>query len=233
MNKFLESKKIGYIDLTHTLTSAIPNWSGSCGFKHKIISDYSNSTSALQFRVQSIEMSAGIGTHMDAPSHCFPGKADIADLPLEQLIAPCVKIDVSSKAHDSYQVNPEDIIEFENQFGKIEKDSFVIIQTGWEKFWQDPKKYRNELVFPTISRQAAELLLAREIVGLGIDTLSPDGATDGFPVHQVILGAGKYIIENVANLHSLPPTGAYTIALPLKFQDGTESPIRLIAMTVA
>lgn len=230
MNQFIDFKNGKYIDLTHTLCSSIPNWSGNCGFQHKIISDYSDSASEVKFRVQSIEMSAGIGTHMDAPLHCFPGSKDIASLALEKLIAPCVKLDVSAKAHASYQLSADDIMEFENHHGIIEEDSFVIIRTGWDQFWDHPEKYRNELQFPGISSQAAKLLLTRNIAGIGIDTLSPDGSTDGFPVHQAILGAGKYIIENVANSHLLPAMGAYTIALPLKIQDATESPIRLIAI---
>lgn len=232
MSEILDFKNVKYIDLTHVLSSSVPHWSGGCGFLPKTISDYSNSTSGSQFRVQSIEMSAGVGTHMDAPAHCFPGAKDISSLQLEQLIAPCVKLDVSKKAHVAYQVSAEDILDFENHYGTVEKNSLVIIRTGWDKFWDEPKKYRNELRFPTISAEAAELLLNRNIVGIGIDTLSPDGATDGFPVHQIMLGANKYIIENIANSQLLPPIGAYAMALPLKMQDATESPIRLIAMTI-
>lgn len=66
---------------------------------------------------------------------------------------------------------------------------------------------------------------------LGIDTLSPDNEVDGFPVHRLVLGSGKYIIENVANAGLMPPVGAYTFALPIKIQDGAESPIRLVAVT--
>ena len=138
-------------------------------------------------------------------------------------------IDISKKAHETYRVSEEDIQHFEEQHGVIQKNSFVIIHTGWDKFWNEPDKYRNHLKFPTLSKEAAELLLKREIVGLGVDTLSPDNEEDGFAVHQLILGSGKYIVENIANAALIPPTGAYSLALPIKIQDGTESPIRLIA----
>ena len=40
----------------------------------------------------------------------------------------------------------------------------------------------------------------------------------------------KYIIENIANGDLLPPKGAYVMALPLKIQNGGESPARVIAL---
>lgn len=60
-----------YIDLTHTITSDIPHWENRCAYQQKIELDYANCSTDVKFRVQSIQMSAGIGTHMDAPRHCF------------------------------------------------------------------------------------------------------------------------------------------------------------------
>lgn len=225
-------KNLTFIDLTHTLTPEIPSWNGTCGFQHSITHDYADSTAETRFRVQQIQMAAGMGTHMDAPAHCIPNAKTIADIPLENLITTCVMIDVSSKAHEKYSVTPQDIKDFEKQHGIIEQNTLALIHTGWEKFWRDPNRYRNNLVFPDIAKETAELLLERNICGIGIDTLSPDRPDDGFPVHQLILGAGKYIIENVANTLQLPPKGAYTFALPIKIKDGTEAPVRLIGINL-
>ena len=230
MNTILDFSNLSLVDLTHTLSPEVPSWSGGCGFQQEIISDYDEDTSATTFRVHSIAMLAGMGTHLDAPAHCIPGGIDIASISIQQLITPCVVIDVSSRADETYSVSVEDVQLFETNYGVINQNSLVIVRTGWDEFWQQPERYRNNLIFPTISIQAGELLLARNIAGLGIDTLSPDNPTSGFPVHQLILGAGKYIVENVANSALLPPRGAYTIALPLKIQGGTESPIRLIGV---
>ncbi len=65
---------------------------------------------------------------------------------------------------------------------------------------------------------------------VGIDTLSPDNPKNDFPVHKLILEAGKYIIENVANTNLLPTNGSIICALPIKIKEGTEAPIRLVAM---
>lgn len=78
------------IDLTHTLLPTVPHWSGSCGFQMQMTRDYADSTAEVKFRVQNIEMCAGVGTHMDAPAHCIAGGTDIAGITLQQLIVPCV-----------------------------------------------------------------------------------------------------------------------------------------------
>ncbi|VVC76766.1 Kynurenine formamidase [Aquicella siphonis] len=221
--------QFSFIDLTHSLTSDIPHWGNGCGFQHKVELDYSNCTSNVKFRVQSLQMSAGIGTHMDAPLHCIPDGASIADIPLQSLIVPCRVIDVSDRANERYCISPDDISRFENEHGMISKNTFVIFYTGWDKWWLQPEKYRNELIFPSVSKEAAALLLTRNIVGIGIDTLSPDAGDSGFPVHQLILDAGKYIIENIYNAKQLGPI-AQIIALPIKIQDGTEAPVRLVGI---
>jgi len=84
--------------------------------------------------------------------------------------------------------------------------------------------------FPAFSSSAAAFLLKRGVAGIAIDTLSPDCLDQTFPVHEMILGAGKYIIENVADCAGLPERGAYVIALPLRAHDATESPIRLVGL---
>jgi len=218
-----------FIDLTHTLTSQVPSWDGRCGFEHVIAHDDEPSTSDVKFRTHTITMQAGMGTHIDAPLHCFPNGLSTAELPLESLIVPSVVLDVSAQAHASYSLTVEDIDAFEAQQGKITPGCLVIVYTGWDRFWLTPQ-YRNELAFPSVCADAAALLLERGIVGLGIDTLSPDRPDSGFPVHKLVLGAGKYIIENVANAAKMPATGAYTLALPIKIQDSTEAPLRLVGI---
>ncbi len=218
------------IDLTHTLDENTPSWNGSCGFHQTIQCDYESQKEEVSFRVQQLKMHAGIGTHMDAPAHCNRGTLTIDQLALTDLMAPCVMIDLSASVYESYTASVEEIRNFEAIHGKIESGSFVIIRTGWEQFWKEPKRYHNNHFFPSLSGEAAEFLLQRKIVGLGIDTLSPDRPGEGFPVHAAILGANKYIIENVANSALLPPKGSFTCALPINTRGGTEAPVRLVGL---
>lgn len=218
------------IDLTHTLDENSPSWHGDCGFHCKITFDYNDSTAQSKFRTQELTMRAGMGTHMDAPAHCIPGAASIEQIPLARLCVPCVVIDVSAASHDRYSVSLQDIEQFEAQYGAIASGTFVMIKTGWERFWHIPEKYHNNYSFPSVSAEVAELLIKKGVCGLGIDTLSPDRPESGYPVHQLFLGDGKYLVENAANLDNLPADGSSILILPMKIKGATEAPIRLMAL---
>ncbi|MDP1574405.1 MAG: cyclase family protein [Coxiellaceae bacterium] len=230
MKPTIDFEKSEIIDLTHSVDSNIPTWEEGCGFQSEITMDYHQSSTETPFRVQSFHMRAGIGTHMDAPAHCVPNGKTIDQIAIHDLMKPCILIDVSEKADADYLLLVEDIITFENKHGKIAPDLLVIVHTGWSRHWADPVKYRNQLQFPSVSKEAAELLLRRNIAGLGIDTLSPDTAKSGFPVHQLLLSSNKIIIENLHNTDLLRPVGAYIIALPIKVYAATEAPLRIIAI---
>lgn len=219
------------VDLTQPLSSSAPTWNGSCGFCLEMKKDYDR-----MFRVEQLKMHAGVGTHMDAPSHRFQGGMSIADIPLEQFIVPAHVIDVSNRSGADYELSVEDIKSYEASHGMISSGSLVIGYTGWSRFWLDAAAYRNvdaegKMHFPAFSAKAAELLLQRKIVGIAIDTLSPDCADQDYPVHRLILGEGKYIIENIADCSAMPKAGAYVIALPLR-AESTESPIRIIGLSM-
>ena len=63
----------------------------------------------------------------------------------------------------------------------------MVMNTGWHKRFSDSKAYVNQdeqgvLHFPGFSVAAAELLVERDVAGVGIDTLSLDPGSDlSFP----------------------------------------------------
>ena len=216
------------LDLTHTLTKETPTWSGSCGFAHEIKLDYEDRPKPAQFRVQKVQMHAGIGTHIDAPAHAISGGKTVEEISLNDLLCPCVCIDVSN-ASESYLFSLEDLLAFEEKYGKVPSGAFVIIYTGWDRYWAEGMKYINGKKFPGVKEEVALALLERDAAGLGIDTATPDGLGSAFPVHRHLLGAGKYIVENIANAKKLPPTGSFVLIAPIKGENLTEAPIRLVA----
>ena len=224
----IEVSKIG-IDLTQPLHPGIPDWDGCCGFLLK--NSIEESSPIL---VQEISTPCGIGTHMDAPLHFIKTGSDISSIDIEKLVAPAVVIDVRDGVHENYFLQKSTLIDFEKQHGAIGDGMWVLLLTGWSQYWSFPEKYRNSdkngcMHFPGFSEEAVDYLLAKNIVGIGIDTLSPDGSDMTFPVHHKILGAGKYIIENLCNLEKLPSVGAKIIALPMKIRGASEAPCRVIA----
>lgn len=217
------------IDLTHVVSSKIPGWDKDTRFDVNITHDYGQGE-GIRFRVQHFQSAAGIGTHIDAPAHCVPGGRTVDQITLSELITSCVVIDVSSDLRPDFILNPQHIDLFEEQHGTIEQDAFVVVYTGWSQRWPDAVRYRNSYQFPSLSPEASQVLVERGVCGVGIDTLSVDVPSRGFLSHGIILGADKYIVENIPHtVTHLPPVGSRIIIAPLKIEGGTEAPVRLIA----
>ena len=79
---------------------------------------------------------------------------------------------------------------------------------------------------PGFGGEAAKFLTEqRDIVGVGVDTLSLDLGTSTSPVaHLTVLGAGKYGVEVIADLASVPPAGATIVVGAPKHLGGTGGP---------
>jgi kynurenine formamidase len=182
------------------------------------------------------------GTHLDAPIH-FAADARAADqVPVAQLIAPAVVVDVAAKAQEDadYRLTREDVLAFEKRFGKIGLGTIVLVRTGWSERWPDAKRYlgddtpgdASKLHFPGYGRDAAELLVRDRRVGaLGIDTASLDhGPSQDFVVHQIAAAANVPGLENIARLNEVPAAGAWVIALPMKIAGGSGGPVRIVAL---
>ncbi len=178
------------------------------------------------------------GTHLDAPAHFPPGKTTVDQIPVKQLFGPAVVIDVraeSSKDAD-YRLDAAGIEAWEKRRGRIPEGAIVLLRTGWASRWPDVQKYRNQdakgkMHFPGFSTEAAKLLIARKVSGLGCDTLSIDyGASEDFAVHHLSLGAGLYHLENLADLGELPETGAFLIVAPIKLEGGSGGAVRVFAL---
>lgn len=217
------------IDMTHTLTSSSCAWQGGCGYFPETKLDY-NPNKPLSFKVNQIKMHAGIGTHIDMPSHCHPNGRTLEQVYLDEMLCPLCVVDVSSECHPDLLVTQDHLQHYEDRYGRIPKQSLVVIATGWEQYWHQPEQYHNQYQFPHCSPCLSKKLLERNISALGIDTLSPDRPDSGFPTHKTLLQGNKLIIENVANARKMPASGGRAIIAPCKLEGLTEGPIRLLGL---
>lgn len=180
------------------------------------------------------------GTHIDSPLHFAESKQSTADIPLRKLAGPAAVVDVSASCARSpdYLVTAADLENWERAHGKLQPVDIVLIRTGWGARWPNAKAYLgtdkrdvSALRFPGISPEAAKLLVARNIAGVGIDTASIDyGRSKDFQTHRILNAANIYALENVANIDKLPLQGATLIALPIKTAGGTGGPVRIAAI---
>ncbi|XP_019626226.1 PREDICTED: uncharacterized protein LOC109471379 [Branchiostoma belcheri] len=121
----------------------------------------------------------------------------------------------------------------------IEPDS---VRTGWgEQFWEEgPAAYlgtdhtRNSssLHSPGLHPAAAQWIVDnRDVKAVGIDTLSADpGDSTTYETHLILLPNNVLILENVAHLDEMPPTGSTVYAMPIKIGDGSGAPSRIFAI---
>ena len=182
------------------------------------------------------------GTHMDAPIHFSHDGLTVDELPLTQLIAPAVRIDVRTQAGKdrSYRLQVDDVLAFERQHGRITPGTIVLLQTGWSQFWPNREPYLGSasaedasgLDFPAYGAEAARLLVEeRKVALLGVDTASIDyGRSKDFVVHRIAAAGNVAGLENLANLEQLPESDFTVIALPMNIRGGSGGPVRVIAI---
>jgi len=225
------------LDLTYPLNQDNPYWPAKGFFPFTL----NNLTTLEKEGVysNSFSMPEHLGTHIDAPNHFVKGHPSLDQLPLDKFFGPAAVIDIKDKVDrdPDYLLSIDDIKEWEGRHGPIPSRAIVLLYTGWGRYWSDGARYRNQdqqgrMHFPGYSPEAARFLLTkRDILAMGIDTLSVDrGISKDYAVHHLVLSTDRYFLENVANLDKMPALGAYLIVAPIKIERGSGGPVRVIAI---
>ena len=79
------------------------------------------------------------------------------------------------------------------------------------------------------------LVEQRDIRGWGVEAVGTDAGQafafePPFPAHNLLHGAGKFGLASLCQLDQLPATGAVLITPPLKIENGSGSPLRVLAL---
>jgi kynurenine formamidase len=225
------------IDLTHNLNERSPNWEGTQESPFQATELGNIERDGYYSRIFTTQ--EHYGTHLDAPAHFAAGGWTVEQIPVERLVAPLVVVDVRKqvKVDPDYEVTVADIGSWEQAHGTIPGSAVVCANTGWDERWSSEKDYRNEQSdglthYPGFSLEAARLLVKeRSAAGLGIDTMSVEkGATTTYPVHCFTSREGVYHLENLTNLSQVPAVGATVVVAPLKLENGSGAPARVLAL---
>ena len=223
-------------DLTHTITPDTPVFPGYPQPAFETVRNFDEHG----FYAQLLTYVEHTGTHMDAPAHFVEGLAFANELPVAQLLAPLAVIDISERAANNpdAQLTPDDVLAWESEHGALPTGAFVAMNSGWSSRIGDPEAFLNmgeddALHFPGFHPDATALLVdERDVVGIGVDTLSLDyGAATSFDSHVILLGAGKYGLEGLAALDTAPAVGGLVIVGGPKFLDASGGPSRVIVLS--
>ena len=230
------------VDLTHSFNAATIYWPTSpTSFELERLA-FGLTDAGYFYAANSFAAPEHGGTHLDAPIHFAAGRRTTDQIPLRNLIAPAVVIDVSVAAgtDPDYRLSREDVLTFETEHGAIEAGSIVLLRTGWSDRWPDRLRYLGDdapgdasnLHFPSFGEAAVQLLVVeRGVAAIGADVASIDyGQSSDFPVHRIVGEANVPGFENVAHLERLPALGATVFALPMKIEGGSGGPARIVAL---
>jgi kynurenine formamidase len=222
------------VDLTHRFRTDFPTFTGVQPTREDL-----TTFAADGFYSQRWTFGEHTATHMDAPGHFAPGQPLVDELDPDSLIGPLVVIDIRRKAQrdPNAMVTVDDIRDYERGRGRIPRGSLVCMNSGWSEKADDPLAFKGGAAFPNynfpgFSIEAAMWLVERrDIVGIGVDTLSLDpGNSLTFPVHVEFLATGHYGIECVANLSTVGKRRRLAVVGAVPWQDGSGGPCRVLAL---
>jgi len=248
----LATGRIRVIDLTQTLTPEFPQISlppefGQCWpFRIEEVSRYDERGPAWYWN--NFSCGEHTGTHFDAPIHWItgrdlPGNA-VDTIPVDRFVAPACVIDCSTEAarDPDFLLTVPHVQAWEARHGRIPPRHWVLMRTDWSKR-TDPAAYQNydETGQHTPGPDADVvrfLVEERDVIGFGSEAIGTDAGQGyhlrpPYPCHSLMHGAGRYGLQCLANLDLLPPTGAVILAAPLKIQNGSGSPLRVLALVEA
>ncbi len=245
----LAAGRIKIIDLTQTLRPSTPviqlppPFAPSAPFSTSEISKYDERGPAWYWN--NIAMGEHTGTHFDAPVHWVTGKDNKSGftdtIPVQRFVAPACVIDCSKEAaaDEKFLIEPHHIEHWESKHGRIPAGSWVLMRTDWSKR-TDPAKFLNMKEdgphVPGPSAAAVRLLAEkRDVNGWGVEAVGTDAGQafafePPFPAHALMHGSDKFGLASLTNLDKLPPTGALLITPPLKIENGSGSPLRVLAL---
>lgn len=221
-------------DLTHTLDPDFPTFGGDAQVAVRTVS----TLAADGWNMREWQFNEHTGTHLDAPLHRTPGGKSVDALPVEALIGPLAVIDLRARAErdPDTTLTPADVQGWEARHGRLPDGAIVALCSGWGAHARSATfrgaDAAGRLHFPGFHEEtAAWLLEARRIAGIAVDTLSLDpGISTAFPVHTRWLGSGRWGLECVARIETVPPSGATLVVGAPKLAGGTGGPSRVMAL---
>ncbi len=208
-------------DISVNISNTLPTWPGDPAVKIERDKELDKGDGA---NVSRISMGVHTGTHIDAPYHFLASGKTVEKIPLENLTGPCRVIEVNAgksiTASDLQQVD-------------MGNSNRILLKTKNSELWREgTKEFFRDFIAPDVS--AAEYLIEKKIILVGIDYLSIEGfyAEPGNPVHNKLLASNIILLEGL-NLSGVAPGDYELICLPLNISGTDGAPVRAVLRDLA
>lgn len=208
------------IDLTHTISEAMPVYPGTEGPKLSGANTYEKDG----FRETLLTLYSHTGTHMDAPAHIIDGKKTLDQMDVAHFVGRACVVDCT-------QVKAGERIELETILAQplAPQAEFLLFYTEWDKNWGTEAYFGD---YPYLSDEALNFIIDKKYKGIGLDVIGLDPIADSkLTLHNRLFKKSNcVVIENLKDLGMLGQEMFTFCALPLKFENADGAPIRAIAM---
>jgi kynurenine formamidase len=203
-----------------------------------------------------IALGSHVGTHIDALCHfsCngkLYGGDDAASLQsygsglrrhsidtVPPILRRGVLLDIAATAGievlpDGFEITPAHLDAAASGV-EIRPGDVVLLRTGWARYFRDPGKFISQVHGPGPRVPGAQWLSSRGVFAAGSDTVAFEKVPDlAMPVHvHLLVEHGIHIIEclSLEELAKAAVNEFLFVALPLKLEGATGSPVRPIAV---
>ena len=164
-----------------------------------------------------ISLSAHTGTHMDAPLHFIKNGRAMEAFPPDSTIGRARVIEIKDKVC----ITAEELLPH-----KLKRGERVLFKTRNSRRSWKTAAFDEDFIY--ISKEAAQHIVDRGVMTVGVDYLSVGGfKKDGIETHQILLGKEVWIIEGL-NLAKIKPGSYELVCLPLKLLGADGAPARAV-----
>lgn len=204
----------GWIDVSMPLRGGMARWPGDPGFRLRRTAEIASGDG---LNLSRLEMSAHVGTHVDAPLHFLAEGEGIDRMPPE-LMAGRARVVL---IEDPESVKPSDL----EHLG-IRRGERVLLKTRNSDAPWTEEPFREDFVY--LSTEGAAFLAGAGVGLVGIDYLSVGGyRKNEIDVHRVLLSAGVWVVEGL-NLMEATSGFCELLCLPLRIPGGDGAPARAL-----
>ena len=181
-----------------------------------------------------------IGTHIDSWGHVKPDAPRAEGIPIDYCYGDGVVLDLTRKGPGE-EISPADIEDAEGRLDgyRIKPLDIVLLRTDAAKKRAE-KSYLTD--HPGMTKEAVHYVLDRGVKVMGIDAIGFDPPVAKmferrkfWEAHRVMLEREYYHLENLCNLHEIPPPfHSFTVSvLPVKWRGASAAAVRAVAIVNA
>ncbi|MBL9002023.1 MAG: FAD-dependent monooxygenase [Phycisphaerae bacterium] len=201
-------------DMSPPVTERLAVWPGDTPPRREVLCELARGATVT---LSTIRSTVHLGSHADGPNHYGVGAPSIGEMGLHHYIGPCQV--VRARVARGGRVGVGDIV------GGVDavRSRRVLVSTGT---FPDPENWNSD--FAGLSVELIEVLAARGVVTIGIDSPSVDlEESKDLPAHRAILRHGIAILEGL-RLAGIEPGEYELIAPPLRLMGFDASPVRAV-----